>query len=185
MRLGVLGLADHVVELDAERVGHHGHRFAEDRRALGRHPLKVGVVDRSTESGRLLRGRRVVAHRVGRLADRDLVDPIADAGDHDAQQLDESRIDPRAEERRAAPLARLDQSLAIRAQPPAVDECRRGDDVDAGSEDPHELVDRRPHGVVDDAVRAQREQGVDVVGCGDAQRIQATQLADVAPDLVG
>ena len=62
---------------------------------------------------------------MGRLADRDLVDPIADAGDDDAEQLGEPRIDARAEERRAAPLARVDQSLAIRAEPPAVDE-RRG-----------------------------------------------------------
>jgi hypothetical protein len=54
---------------------------------------------------------------VGRLADRDLVDPIADAGDHDAQQLGEP-IDPRAEERRATSLARVDQSLAIRPEPP-------------------------------------------------------------------
>ena len=183
--LGVLGLADHVVELDAERVGHHRHRFAEHRRALGRHRREVGVVDRPTESRRHLRGGRVVDGRVGRLADRDLVDPIADAGDHDAEQLGEPGIDPRAEERRAASLARLDQSLAIRAQPPAVDERRRGDDVDAGFEDPHELVDRRPHGVVDDAVRAQREQRVDVVGGGHAQRIQAAQLTDVASDLVG
>jgi hypothetical protein len=96
-----------------------------------------------------------------------------------------SRADPRAEERRAASHARLDQSLAIRTEPPAVDERRRGDDVDTGSEDPHELVDRRPHGVVHDAVGAQREQRVDVVGGGHAQRIQAAQLSDVAPDLVG
>ena len=183
--LGVLGLAHHVVELDAERVGHHRHGFAEHRRALGRHRLEVGVVDRPTEPRRHLRGRRVVAGRVGRLADRDLVDPIADAGEHDAQQLGPPRADPRAEERRAASLARLDQSLAIRAQPPAVDERRRGDDVDTGFEDPHELVDRRPHRVVDDAVGAQREQRVDVVGGGHAQRIQATQLTDVASDLVG
>ena len=59
------------------------------------------------------------------------------------------------------------------------------DDVDARLEDADELVDRRPHRVVDDAVGLQREQRVDVVGGGDADRVDADELADVDADLVG
>ena len=52
-------------------------------------------------------------------------------------------------------------------------------------EDAHQLVGVRPHRVVDDAVRRQGEQRVDVVGGDDPQRVDAAQLADVAADLVG
>ena len=58
-------------------------------------------------------------------------------------------------------------------------------DVDAGLEDADELVGVGPHRVVDDAVGLQRQQGVDVVGGGDADGVDAAQLADVAADLVG
>src|SRR5206468_5243104 len=40
-------------------------------------------------------------------------------------------------------------------------------------------------GVVDDAVRLQGEEGVDVVGGGDTDRVDPAELADVASDLVG
>ena len=78
--------------------------------------VEVGVVDRPAEAGRLLGVGRVVEGGVGRLADRDLVDPIADAGEHDAEQLGEPGLMPGAEERRAAALARVDESLAIGAE---------------------------------------------------------------------
>ncbi len=51
-------------------------------------------------------------------------------------------------------------------------------------EDAHQLVDVDPHRVVDDDVGFQREQRVDVVGGGDAERLDAGQLADVAAGLV-
>ena len=59
------------------------------------------------------------------------------------------------------------------------------DDVDAGREDAHQLVDVEPHRVVDDAVGPQREQRVDVVGGRDADGLDADELADVLADLVG
>ena len=78
----------------------------------------------------------------------------------------------------------VDDAVAVGAEAPPVDERRGADDVDAGLEDADELVDVRPHRVVDDAVGPQREQRVDVVGGGDADRVDAAQLADVAADLV-
>ena len=53
--LRVLGLAHDVVELDTERVGDQPHRLAEDRRAVRRHRLQVGVVDRFAEAHRASR----------------------------------------------------------------------------------------------------------------------------------
>ena len=50
-RLRELGLADDLVELDAERVGDHRHRLAEHRRARLGHVVQVGVVDRVPEAG--------------------------------------------------------------------------------------------------------------------------------------
>jgi hypothetical protein len=51
--------------------------------------------------------------------------------------------------------------------------------------DAHQLVGVNPHRVVDDAVRFEREQRVDVVRCSDTQRRHPTQLANVAADFVG
>ena len=52
--LGEFGLASHVVEFDAQRVGDQLDRLGEDRGALGGHRLQVGVVDRLAEADRLL-----------------------------------------------------------------------------------------------------------------------------------
>ena len=76
--LGVLGLADDLVELDAERVGDQAHRLAEHRGALRGHRLQVGIVDRLAEAHRTLGVGGVVEGGVGRLGDGDLVDPVAD-----------------------------------------------------------------------------------------------------------
>ena len=75
-----LGLADDLVELDAERIGHQRDRLAEHRRALRGHLLQVGVVDRRAEARRPLGVGRVVERGVGRLGDGDLVDAVADVG---------------------------------------------------------------------------------------------------------
>ena len=60
----------------------------------------------------------------------------------------------------------------------------RRDDVRARLEDALEVVEVRPVGHVRDAVGLEREQRVDVVGGRDAERLDAAQLADVAPDLL-
>ena len=103
--------------------------------------------------------------------------------DDDGQQLGEARADPGAEHRRAAALARLDDPVAAGAQVVSGDERRGGHDVDARRQDAHQLVDVEPHRVVDDAVGLQRQQRVDVVGGGDAERVDSAQLADVDPAL--
>ena len=142
------------------------------------------MVDRCAEAHRYLGRGGVVERGVGGLVDRDLVDPVADGRRHDGQQLGEARADAGSEHRRAAAPARLEDPVAIGAQVVARDERRRRHDVHARRQDAHQLVDVEPHRVVDDAVRLQREQRVDVVGGGDAQRVDAAQLSDVAADLV-
>ena len=76
------------------------------------------------------------------------------------------------------------QASTIRSRPsPRLcpgDERRRGHHVDARRQNADQLVDVDPHRVVDNAIRLQREQGVDVVGGGDPQRRDADQLAGVA-----
>ena len=103
---------------------------------------------------------------------------------HDGQLVDVAGADPGAEHRRAAPRARLGDLVAAVALVVAGDERRRRDDVDARRQDADELVDVDPHRVVDDDVGLQGQQGVDVVGGGDAERFDAAQFADVAADLV-
>jgi hypothetical protein len=60
-----------------------------------------------------------------------------------------------------------------------------GGHVDSGFEDAHEMVHIGPLRVVDDTVRFQSEQGLDVCGCRHADRVDPDEFADVASDLVG
>jgi hypothetical protein len=66
----------------------------------------------------------------------------------------------------------------------ARDEGCRGNDVHAGREDPHELVEVRELRVVDDAIGLQRKESVHVVGGEHARRFDAGELAGVHADLV-
>mgnify|MGYP003331099840 CR=1 FL=1 len=118
-------------------------------------------------SGSLIRGSAVAApvfaDIVGGVLGAVEPEPVPlgeerDAGEHEAEQLDESRADAGAEERRAASRACVDEALAFRSQPPSVDERGRADDVAATLEDAHQLVGRWPHRVVHDAVGPQRQQ---------------------------
>jgi hypothetical protein len=184
-RPGVLGLAGDLVELDAECVGDRGDGLPEHRRSLGRHGRQLGVVDRAADAGGPLGLGGVVEGRVGRLVDGDLVDPVADARGGDADQLDEAGADARPEHRRPAALAGPHDAIAVGARGTPVDERGRADDVDAGLEDAYDLVGVGPHRVVDDAVGLQREEEIDVIGGGDADRVDAAELTDVAADLAG
>lgn len=56
--------------------------------------------------------------------------------------------------------------------------------VGAGRQDPDELIDVDPHGVVDDTVRFQREQRVDIIGSRHADRRDAGEVTGVAADLL-
>ena len=66
----------------------------------------------------------------------------------------------------------------------AGDKRCRGDDIHAGRRDADQLVDVVPHRVVDHAVGFERQQRVDVVGRGDAERLDPDELTDVAAGLV-
>ena len=181
----MLGLAPDVVELHPQGVADHLHRLTEDGGAAGCHRRQIGVVDRAAKARRLLGVRRVVGGGVRLLAHGDLVDAVGRARRHDRQELDEPGADAGPEHRGPAPLAGGGDPVTVAAQRVAGDEGRGADDVDAGFEDAHELVDVPPHGVVHDAVGFQGQQGVDVVGGGHAHRVDAAQLADVSSDLVG
>ena len=117
--------------------------------------------------------------------DRDLVDAIADRRRHDREQLREAGADAGAEHRRLALPARRFDAVATGTEVLPGDERGRRHDVHPGREDAHELVGVGPHRVVYDAVGLQREQRVDVVRGGDAQRRDAAELARIAADLVG
>ena len=96
-RLRVLRLADDLVELHTERVGHQPTASPNTAVPCG-HPREAGVVDRPAEARRQL-GRRASRRAwCRRPLDRDLVDAVADRR-ADAQQLDEAGAHPGAEDR--------------------------------------------------------------------------------------
>jgi len=83
------------------------------------------------------------------------------------------------------PPARVDDAIPIAPERSPIDKSSGTDDVDTGRQDADDLVGVVPHRVVHDAVGLQRQQGSDVVRGGDADRIDAAELADVPPGLVG
>ena len=96
-------------------------------------------------------------------------------------------IDAAGVEGRAAPRGRVPQPDAWarrRSRGPA-SMYMVATDVGARLEDALEVVEVGPVGHVRDAVGLEGEQRLDVVGGGHADRVDAAQLADVAPDLVG
>ena len=141
-------------------------------------------IGRPKPTGHLGRGR-VVERRVRRLVDGDLVDAVADASPTTmANSSTKPGLMPVPNIVEPPLLARVDDPVAAVTLVVAGDERRRRHDVHARRQDAHQLVDVDPHRVVDDAVGLQREQRVDVVGGGHAERLDAAQLADVAADLV-
>lgn len=130
-------------------------------------------------------GRRIVDGGVERFDDADPVDPVGDARGDDREQLDEAGgVDAAAEDRGVTAAARLDDAVAPGAEAGAGDELRCGHDIDAGGQDADQFVDVGEHRVVDHAVGPQRQQRVDIIGGGDADRCDAAQRADVDTDLV-
>jgi hypothetical protein len=126
----------------------------------------------------------VVQGGVGGLGNGHLVDAVARRGRHDRQQFGEAGAHAGAEHRRTAGPARLEDALAALAEVVAGDKRCRGDDIHAGRQDADQLVDVVPHRVVDHAVGFERQQRVDVVGRGDAERLDPDELTDVAAGLV-
>ena len=64
------------------------------------------------------------------------------------------------------------------------DEGGSRDDIHARRQNALQLANVNPHGVVDHAVWFQREQGVDVVRGQYSQGFHATNLTDIATDLL-
>ena len=183
-RLGVFGLTTDFVQLHAEGIAEEKHRLSKDSRASLRDFAQVGLVDRIAETHDLLGVRRVVDGGVEGLHDGDPVHPVGHSGGDDREQLHEARIEPAAEYRRTAEFASLRDAVATRSESVTGDELRGRHHVDAGAQNPHQLIDIREHRVVDHAVRLQRDQCVDVVCGQDTERLDPAQLAGVAADLV-
>ena len=86
--LGVLGLADDLVEYDPQSVTHQGDRLAEDHCRRRCHPGQGGVVNRPTETDGDLGGRRVVRSGVSLFAYKYVIDAIRGVGQCHRNQLD-------------------------------------------------------------------------------------------------
>ena len=108
--LGILRLADDLVELDTQRVAHQVHGIDENLGRLRGHGRQLRIVDRPREPDGKLGIGRVVAADVGFLGDRYLVDAVAATGGDNGEQVDEARVDTRAEHRCPAALTRLDDA---------------------------------------------------------------------------
>ena len=184
---------DHLVELEAEAVGLHVDRVGEHRGVLLEHRRQVGVVHGEAVADLAPGVGRVVARDVDGLDRGDVLDVRDVRGADDAEDLVEPRVHPRAVERRAAPLARRGEDLAHRAARvvrmvgvavEAGDPVRGGDDVDPGLEDAHVEVLVGEHPVEGHDVGPRGDDLLDRPGGGDADRLEAGELADVASDLV-
>jgi hypothetical protein len=96
-----------------------------------------------------------------------------------------ARIRPARVEGSLATLGRVEDALVILVAVATPGELeQRRDDVDAGFEDPHELLRVGPVRDEDDAVGRGREQRLHDVGGEHADGIDPAQLADIAAGLV-
>ena len=102
-----------LVERGADRVGHHRSRFGEDL-AFPAHALgEAGRLGSLREAHCGLGARRFVGRAVHRLGDADLVDPLAGAGQHHADQIGHTGMGAAAEDRGIAFLASLPDAFQI------------------------------------------------------------------------
>ena len=136
------------------------------------------------EAHRELRLGRVVSRAVRRFEHGDAVDPIADPGRDEREQVRKSGIHPASEHRSPALLTgTLDPLSLVLGQGMTGNEARRRRDVDPRLEEAHQLVGVRPLRVVADAVRLEGDQRLDVIRREDARGCDTGQLAGVATDL--
>src|SRR5579875_1778151 len=162
--LCVFGLAPHVVQLSTEGIGDHEHGIGEYARALFGDGAEVRPVDGITETHRDFRCRRVVDRGVDGFYDGNLVHPLAEPGRHDGQELGETRVDAAAEDGRSAQLTCLGEAIPACTQTVTGDKARCPHNIDACAEDTDQFMDVRKHRVVDDTVRLQGEQCLNVIG---------------------
>ena len=84
----------------------------------------------------------------------------------------------------STPRTGFGDAIAVLTQLVSGNEFRCGHHVDAGIENANQFVDVGEHRVVDDAVRLERKQCVDIIGGLHPQGLDATELAYIAADLV-
>ena len=179
-----------LVDLETERGGEHHLRLAEDlvHREDDRARAGAGLVGVAPEAEAVedhLR-RRVTAH-VGELLHDDLLDREAEARHRDRQQVArEAGVDAGAVQRAVAGLARGPEALDLVGSGRVGEhEAGRGHEVLARLEDAAHVVEIGVQRRVVHAIGVQREDLVDVVRRDHAHRLDAGELAGVAPDLVG
>ena len=152
-RLRELGLAHDLVELDAERVGDHRHRLTEHGGAVAGHVVEARG---GRSAGRTRPAARCRASRRRWCRPSRWTVTLSTRLQMPATVMASSSTNPGLmpvpnsdEPPRSHASTRRSRSGA---EPAPVDERGGRDDVDAGLEDADQLVDRRPHRVVDDAV---------------------------------
>ena len=183
-----LGEIADVVEGQLQRVRHHGHRVLEDGGALPELAGVVRVVDRAAEGHRLPQLAGVVARAFGLFPDGDVLHVAAHARRGEGEGVDEPGIDPTAVDRGATLATGLVED-AFGLPPPPGDQVRARHHVDAGLEEPGDLLGMPAHvlladdGEVGHHVGGERHDLVDAVGGEHPDRVHADQLAHVLPGL--
>ena len=165
--------------------GQHVERIGEHR-GRGFHLGGVaGIVRRPAPTDGLEVGVVREHGHVDRFGHRDVLNIPADARADTGEQLREPRVDARAEERGAAGLRRrLQRRGGVGTDAGSGEELRSRDDVDAGLEDPRDLLRVEMERRVDHAVRARAEQLVHVrSGEHAGRRIETAELGRIAADL--
>lgn len=81
-------------------------------------------------------------------------------------------------------LACLRYASAAVAEPVPGDELRCCYDIDARLENADKMVDVGEHLVIDNAIRLQGKQGIDVIGCQHTEWFDATEFSDIAADFL-
>ena len=180
-----LGLADDLVELDAERIGDQRHRLAEDRGAVaaiaGSSGSSIGranpagnsvagesysVVSASSTTVTLSIRSQTVAATMARSSTKPGLTPLPNIDEPPRSHASTMRS-------RSAPSPLPLMNAAVLTTLTPASRIRTSSSTSGHI------------GVYTHAVGLQGEQRIHVVGGGDADGVHAAELADVAPDLVG
>jgi len=174
-----------LVELDLERARHHLDRIEKDEHASPRPLVEAGGFGRRSKADVEPGLGRGVGGRIDGFENRYPIDPPADRRRDEPQDIREPRIDARPVQRDAPlPSSRVESAHVRLAVGLSGDEVGRRDDVHARLEEPNHVVYDPLQRHVEDAVGAQGENRVEVVRRRDPELSQATEIADIRPDLV-
>ncbi|CAB4926939.1 unannotated protein [freshwater metagenome] len=177
-------LAPDVIEFNPQRPGDEMHGVTEHRSSPLDQCREFGIVGETAVPHRQLGVSGVVSGGVHRFQHADRVDPVAQTGTHDAEKIGESGVHPGSEDGTSAAFACVLDPLTICSECMASDEAGGCGDVDAGLQDADHVIDIGPFRVVDDTIRPQGQQCVDVIRGDHPDWVNTAQLADIAPDLL-